>query len=171
MRSDPRRGSVAGERMNPGAVRVVECAASPVNDPAVRALWEEAGLQAPPLDHRGRWWVVEKPAGHPIAVAGSEVYGPHALLRSVAVHGAYRGMGIGTHLIAQVLEALRAAGVRCVYLVTESAEPFFGAWGFTRVERATLPPSIAATDQLMGACPVSAAVLRLCLDGGRRGPG
>jgi L-amino acid N-acyltransferase YncA len=145
------------------AVRIEARSAPPLDEAAVVDLWRDAALTPPPATALGPWWVARDGTGRPVGVAGSEVYGASALLRSVAVAAGERGRGAGRRLVATALDALAAAGVAEAYLVTEGARAFFAAWGFVAVERTTLPTAIAATEQLTGACPQSATVMRLAL--------
>jgi L-amino acid N-acyltransferase YncA len=129
----------------------------------VREIWEKAHLSPPSEIPLGPWWVAYDASDRAVAVAGSEVFGTVALLRSVAVQEGLRSLGIGTQLVSFALETLLSQGVEDVYLVTETAAHFFSAWGFRSVSRETLPTAIAKTDQLLRACPVSAEVMHLHL--------
>jgi len=77
------------------------------------------------IDEKGSW----------IGVAGYEMYGQSALLRSVAVDKASRNLGHGRLLVEGVLAHARKQGVRIVYLLTETAERYFSRLGFVPVGR------------------------------------
>jgi N-acetylglutamate synthase-like GNAT family acetyltransferase/protein-tyrosine-phosphatase len=96
-----------------------------------------------------------------VGTAALEVYGPDALLRSVAVDPGQRGGGLGRRLTRAVLEAARSRGVRRVFLLTETASGFFPRFGFAEVERASAPPSIRGTVEFASACPASARMMVL----------
>jgi amino-acid N-acetyltransferase len=86
------------------------------------------------------------------------------LLRSVVTRPDVRGSGVGAALTRAALRRVDEAGAP-VALLTESAEHWFPRFGFRPVERADLPPALAASEELRGACPVSAhALLRVPAD-------
>ncbi len=95
-----------------------------------------------------------------VAVQGEEIAGMAAferhtgcvLVRSVAVRDAYRSRGIGEALTEATLELARAVGARRAYLLTETAERFFGSLGFEPVPRPTVPPDVLASPLVQAAC-------------------
>jgi amino-acid N-acetyltransferase len=93
-------------------------------------------------------------------VAGVEVYGDSGLLRSVAVRADLRGTGLGQALSAAAVEAARTAGVRDLFLLTTTAEKFFLRLGFEPWGRGDVPAALAASEELRGACPAAAVVMR-----------
>ncbi|WP_110171567.1 arsenic resistance N-acetyltransferase ArsN2 [Luteitalea pratensis] len=99
--------------------------------------------------------------GSVIGVAGLEMYGDAALLRSVAVSSP--GGGVGTRLVEALLEQARQAGVGTVVLLTTTAAAFFPRFGFTEVTRDDVPAAVRASAEFQGACPASATVMRLAL--------
>jgi amino-acid N-acetyltransferase len=132
---------------------------------AVEALLMAQGL--PPAgvaDWLDRFWVAEGD-GAVVGVAGVELYGASALLRSVAVAPAWRGSGLGGLLTGRALEEAKAAGARDVYLLTTTADRYFPRHGFGWVARATVPEAVTASVEFQGACPASAVVMHRSLDG------
>lgn len=105
-----------------------------------------------------------------IACAGLEVYGDTAILRSVAVDPAYRGQGLGKQIVQAVLRTARLRTVATVYLLTQTAEPFFARLDFVRVERACVPPPLLASVQFTSMCPATTPVMRLSLHNGEAAP-
>ncbi|HYV01497.1 MAG TPA: GNAT family N-acetyltransferase, partial [Actinomycetota bacterium] len=77
-------------------------------------------------------------------------------LRSVAVRPELRGKGVGTLMVAGALRHARERGLSRVWLLTESAEPFFGRLGFRTVGRDDLPESIRTSRQVAEGCAPSA---------------
>jgi L-amino acid N-acyltransferase YncA len=98
-----------------------------------------------------------------VGTAALERYGKTALLRSVAVHPAERGTGLGQELVRRVLDQAYAEGIAQVVLLTNTAEVFFPRFGFARVERSQVPPEVLASAEFQGACPASAVIMRLDL--------
>ncbi len=93
-----------------------------------------------------------------------ELYGDDALLRSLVVAPAARGVGLGERLAEAALALARESSARRVWLLTTTAERFFPRFGFERLERGELPTELGASAELRGACPASAVAMRLDLD-------
>lgn len=106
-----------------------------------------------------RFWVAET-GGRVVGVAGIELYGDGALLRSVAVSPDWRGTGIGETLVNTALAAARKAGAREVFLLTTTAERYFPRLGFEDTSRDRVPPGVQASIEFREACPASAVVMR-----------
>ena len=90
-----------------------------------------------------------------------ELYGPAALLRSLAVTATRRGEGLGRRLTLAALALARRQGVDRVYLLTETAEGFFARFGFEPVERAAVDPAVKRSVEFTSACPASAVAMML----------
>lgn len=134
--------------------------ARPADKEAVIALLQQNQLPTDdlPVDLHG--FVVAREQGTPIGVAGLERTGPVALLRSVAVDSRYRGRQIAAHLIGQLLETARTAGLEEIYLITTSAGPYFERYGFQQVNRQDVPTDIQQTQQFSQLCPSSAIIMK-----------
>ena len=102
-----------------------------------------------------------------LGVAGLERYGPHALLRSVAVRADHQGRGIGQALARAMIERATVAGLETLTLLTTTAADFFPKLGFRPVTRDALPAALQASSQLRGMCSASATVMHLTLRHGR----
>jgi amino-acid N-acetyltransferase len=94
-----------------------------------------------------------------VGVAGLELCGTAALLRSVCVAESARGRGLGRQLCEEVEARARALGIRDLYLLTTTARQFFESRGFALVDRARAPESIRATGEFRSLCPSTAACL------------
>jgi amino-acid N-acetyltransferase len=105
-------------------------------------------------------FIVAKHEGELIGVAGLEVYGASALLRSVAVEDAWRGSGVGRTLIDRALDQARQAAIEDVYLLTTTAEHYFPRFGFSCVSRDEVRKEVRASVEFQDACPSSAVVMR-----------
>lgn len=127
--------------------------------PAVRALLTDARLVLEGLESLGSGLLVADQDGDVVGAVGLEVHGRDSLLRSLVVRPDLRGTGLGRRLTAAALAWARTRDLT-VWLLTETAEPFFAAQGFTRVARDTAPPGIVASHEFAKACPASAAFMR-----------
>jgi len=146
-------------------------AAAPADLPAVRTLLAEsdlpdAGLDAIFADHAGDF-VLAEAGGALVGVAGLEVRGDDALLRSVAVHPEWRAHGVGRDLVKRLVCMAEARGLRALYLLTMTAEHYFPRFGFEVIARGAVPAAIADTLEFRSACPASAvAMARPCTTAG-----
>jgi amino-acid N-acetyltransferase len=121
-------------------------------------------LQASGLPIRGvqEWlphFLVAEHEGDVVAVAGLELYGPSALLRSVGVRPEWRGSGLARHLVDRLLEQARERGTHDVYLLTTTAEHYFPRFGFACVSRDQVPERVKGSVEFTSACPASAVVM------------
>lgn len=97
--------------------------------------------------------------GQLAACAGLEVFGRHALLRSMAVQSPLRLKGVGRELCEAVEQRAREEGVQSLYLLTTTAESFFSKRGFERCLRDEVPEAVRNCAEFQSLCPQSAAVM------------
>lgn len=95
-----------------------------------------------------------------VGSAALELYGDDALLRSVAVAASHRDMGLGGRLVDAAVSLAREHGVTTLYLLTETAVPYFAARGFTPVDRQQITGPITNSVEFVSACPASAQAMR-----------
>jgi amino-acid N-acetyltransferase len=137
--------------------------ARPADRIAIDRLLEQTDL---PRVGIGEWlkhfWLAETD-GDVVGLAGLEMYGDAALLRSVVVVPAWRGSGLGARLVKDALERARQAGCEKVYLLTTTAERYFPRHGFVPITREEVPQSVQASVEFQGACPASAVIMRRTL--------
>jgi amino-acid N-acetyltransferase len=139
-------------------------AAVAADAPAIRALLSVAGLPSEDADPARQEFLVASRAGELVGCAAVEVRRRDALLRSVAVTPAARRQGLGDALVARILDHARALGVSTVWILTTTADPWFGRRGFAPVDRAAAPPAIAATSEFRSTCPAEARCMVRALD-------
>lgn len=128
---------------------------------AVETLLEASEL---PVVEVAEWldrYVVARDADRIVGVAGLEVHGSDGILRSVAVDPSHRGRGLGDRLTAAVIERARSEGLRRLYLLTTTAEDYFGRRGFRRIAREAASEDARKSVEFREACPASAAVMEL----------
>jgi len=94
-----------------------------------------------------------------IGVVGIEMYTDSGLLRSLAVHPAYRGTGFGSLLTRKIESFARRKGIKALYLLTMTAADFFTKIGYQVTQRENLPAAIRKTEEFKNLCPVSAKCL------------
>lgn len=135
--------------------------ATPDDEAPILRLLERLALPAAGVrDHLSRFLVAERD-GRLVGCVGVEHHGAHGLLRSVAVEPAHAGAGLGAALVARALDEARAAGLADVHLLTTTAAAWFPRFGFAVVPAGSLPTALDASAERRGACPDSAAAMRL----------
>jgi len=108
-------------------------------------------------------FVVARMGGELCGTAGMESFGAIALLRSVAVHPAWRGKGIASALCDELMRQARSTGVQQLFLLTTDAERFFRTLGFEALARDALPPEVRSTAQFRELCPQTAIAMTRAL--------
>ena len=129
------------------------------NDPALLALLKHAGLLTADLDEGA----AEYFAMGSVAFGGIVCFGVDGLLRSVVVAESARRGGKGRVVVNHLLSRARVHGMRDVWLLTETAEPFFAALGFEPRSRDTAPTAIQATSQFSKLCPSNSTLMHRSL--------
>jgi len=94
-----------------------------------------------------------------VGIVGLEVYGPVALLRSLAVDPAQRKHGLGKSLVDFAEVHAASLCVESLYLLTTTANAFFSRLGYSPASREEAPSSIKATSQFSGLCPASSVFM------------
>ncbi len=115
------------------------------------------------VDH---FWIAEAEE-RVVGVAGVELYGDGALLRSVGVEPEWRNSGLGARLVARAMAAAQEAGAREIFLLTTTADSYFPRLGFAVCGRDQVPAGVRGSVEFREACPASATVMRRPLDAAR----
>lgn len=104
-------------------------------------------------------FLVAESDGRVVGTIGLEARSPYGLLRSAAVDPSRHGAGIGTGLVARLLEEARSRGLAALYLFTPSAAPFFERHGFVPTTRDAIPAELRTTGQFTHSCGASAVTM------------
>lgn len=131
--------------------------------PEVRALLQSLHLPDGDLGGARQAFVIARDGSELIGCVGLETCGEDALIRSLAVAPRLQGSGIGSALHTRALEEAERRGTKALYLLTTTAEWFFAARGYVRIERSTVPPLVAATAEFAALCPATAVCMRRAL--------
>lgn len=126
----------------------------------VREMLQAADLPYGDIDHHSvaRFYLLVE-AGQPIALAGLELHGDAALLRSLVVIPGQRGKGLAKQLLDFICAEARAAGARQLYLLTVGAADYFRRLGFLDLARERAPAAIRNTREFAQLCPERALLL------------
>ena len=135
---------------------IIECPP----ESAVRRLLEEAELPTSDITpEKLKTFFAYESDGELQGVVGLELYGTVGLLRSLVVSPRKRSKGLGSALVAYAEGVAQANGIICLYLLTMTAEHFFGRLGYETVSREAAPPEIIATSEFSDICPVSSTFM------------
>lgn len=128
----------------------------------VRPALRDAGLPSDDLSDAAMVFQLDDAAG-PVGWAALERHGGEALLRSVVILEGRRGRGAGTELIEKIVDVASGEGVDRLWLLTETAAPFFAGLGFARIDRAQASEAIRRSSEFSSVCPASADCMTLTL--------
>ena len=92
-------------------------------------------------------------------VIGMDNYGNAGLLRSAIVTKAHRNNGIATALVNQLFDYARQQHVSTLYLISNTAEKYFGKRGFRKIARNEVPEAVLQSKEFNGLCPASAVIM------------
>jgi amino-acid N-acetyltransferase len=96
---------------------------------------------------------------HLIGVAGLEILGKEALLRSLAVAPHARGKGLGKQLTAKAEQHAQNSHVDSLFLLTLTAAEFFKKLGYQVIKREDAPATLQSTTEFQSICPASATCM------------
>lgn len=135
-------------------------AAKPKDLSSICELLASARLPTAGVDeHLDRFSVVEA-EGAIVGVGGIEIHGSAALLRSLVVAPAFQGRGLASRICDHLERIAPLHGVDCLYVLTETAAPFFAKRGYAVISRETAPPEIAGSQEFSEICPDSAVFMQ-----------
>jgi amino-acid N-acetyltransferase len=131
--------------------------------PEILALLEECGLPKEGLATHLSTTLVARLGKEIVGCSALELYQEFALLRSVAVKSPFRKRGLALKLTRAALDLAKRYKVTNVYLLTETASPFFSKVGFMRVPRSDAPENIQRSTEFTTLCPDTATVMAISL--------
>ncbi len=126
---------------------------------AIRDLLEASGLPTGDIEQRAIRFLGSRDDHGLAAVVGLELFGKVGLLRSLAVRPDIRGTGLGGTLVGAAEELSAQHGIVELFLLTTTAEPFFGKRGYSRHDRGSAPAPIRDTPEFSDLCPSTAAFM------------
>lgn len=129
----------------------------------IEKLLKESHLPLAGVEAHLNHFLVARENGAIVGAIGLEVYGKDGLLRSLAVRPSARSRGIGNALYLHLVEQARLRGIQRLILLTTTADAYFEARGFKRIDRNVVTGGLTASEQFTGACPASAICMELIL--------
>lgn len=106
------------------------------------------------LNHQDFWGLFD--SDQLVGIGALEIKGASALLRSLAIDKNWQNNGLGKQLLNKLFEAAKSAEIKHLYLLTETAAPFFENNNFKIINRSQVPTEIANTEEFKSICPSSA---------------
>lgn len=94
-----------------------------------------------------------------LGTIGLERYDKIGLLRSLAVADDFKNQGIGARLVEFLFQYCTREGISDLYLMTTTAYQYFPRYGFTTINRDTIPNSIRQTSEFSSLCSTEAVVM------------
>ncbi len=131
--------------------------------PSIRSWLESASLPTEGIENHLATFFVAELHSHVIGAMGLERYDGTSLLRSAVVAPEHRGLGVGSALYEAVLSRARLLGIPRLLLFTTTAESYFHARGFRRVDVSTIAGPVTLSVEFRGACPSTATSMVLDL--------
>lgn len=130
----------------------------------IRQLLAAAGLPYDDIHTHLHNFLVARQDDAMVGAVGLEIYGELGLLRSLVVASSSQGNGVGRMLFDTIMAYARMRRVRALYLLTTTADRFFGKLGFTVVDRNKLPEAIRKTNEFLKLCPTNAVCMTRRID-------
>ena len=129
--------------------------------PSIRELLAGDGLPVDDLDAScmGRFIVAVDSRGGVQGAVGLEALGRVALLRSLVVAPDQRGRGLGGRLVDRLESEAASQGAAELWLLTNTARPYFLARGYRDRSREEAPAAIVATREFSSLCPGDASLM------------
>ncbi len=127
--------------------------------PAALELLKKNGLPADDISGATHLFVLSDKE-EVMGTVALEYSGENGLLRSLCVADKIRNKGAGWQLVQFIEEYARERGVTNLYLLTTTADHYFGKRGFAVMNRQGLPDTIKQTSEFASVCPSSAIVIK-----------
>ncbi|MGQ0737799.1 MAG: arsenic resistance N-acetyltransferase ArsN2 [Bacteroidota bacterium] len=128
--------------------------------PAIIELLKENKLPVEDIAPGQQLFWMAKAGDTVAAVIGLEQYGAYGLLRSMATRSSFQNKGMATALVNELFQYAKGAGLKEIYLLTETAEKYFEKKGFRMVRRDEVPEPLKASKEFSHLCPSSAVVMK-----------
>ena len=133
--------------------------ATPPMRAEIIALLQSQQLPVEDLPSQLTDFFVAQEDGKLIGLIGMEQYDEYGLLRSMVVHPDFRNQQIAAALVDTLEQRATAAGIKALYLLTETAAEYFSKKGFSTVQRELVPDAVKVSTEFSHVCPVSATVM------------
>jgi N-acetylglutamate synthase-like GNAT family acetyltransferase/SAM-dependent methyltransferase len=153
---------VAGRKPAADEKIVTRVESATANDfPAISHLLQKSNLPAEGVKEILDSTLVARQNGNLVGVIGLERYNGDGLVRSFAVAPNWRGRGVGKELGTALLQRAVAAGVRKVYLLTNTIRELAARHGFREIPRDEVPAAVRESVEFrLNCCDTAVAMER-----------
>ncbi len=128
--------------------------------PAIIQLLDECKLPYSDIMPEKQHFVVTEIDQQIIGCAGYEAYNQNGLFRSLAVKPLYRNMMIAHTMIDKIFALAQEQGIKEFFLLTTTADKFFGKLGWEMINRNDVPENIGSTTEFSSICPSVAICMK-----------
>ncbi len=133
---------------------------------AIQGLLSQCGLPSGDLSSEGlEGFFVAMAERDLVGVAGIEMAGRFALLRSAAICPGFRSAGLGRRLLAACEALALERGIRALYLIAndDAAAQYFARCGYCLIDRQRVPVPLTHLAEFTHLCPQTHPCLRTIL--------
>ncbi len=153
--------SCSGNSTSLEAVDFINYRTATVEDlPAIIQLLDECKLPYSDVMPGKQHFVVAEIDQQIIGCAGYEAYNQNGLFRSLAVKPLYRNMMIAHTMIDNIFALAQEQGIKEFFLLTTTADKFFGKLGWEMINRNDVPENIGSTTEFSSICPSAAICMK-----------
>ena len=145
--------------MNAGGPQLFSLPLATWERDGLKAALKKAGLPYGDIEAPGRYFWRFEEDDVPVGFGGIEVHGEIAVLRSLVILPPVRRHGLGSAITAVLEGEAVALGGRTLYLLTTDEAPFFAHQGFQPCSLDTVPPAVAACEELAASHPGAVTVM------------
>lgn len=135
--------------------------ASPEGSESIIALLKDYDLPTQDIGFSNIEFYTTKDDEDLVACVGLEMFGDIALLRSLAVRRNSAHKGVGSKLVNFILKESSAKKLKSLFLLTETAAPFFEKLGFITIERNSVPDAIQCSKEFSELCADTAVCMKI----------
>jgi amino-acid N-acetyltransferase len=128
--------------------------------PAIIQLLDECKLPHSDIVPEKQHFIVAEIDRKIIGCAGYEAYNQNGLFRSLAVKPLYRNMSIAQTMIDYIFALAKEQGIKEFFLLTTTADKFFGKLGWEIINRNDVPENIGSTTEFSSICPSVAICMK-----------
>jgi len=130
---------------------------------SAKQLLQENELPFEDIDEHLDHFLKFEQESHLAGIIGMENCGNSGLLRSLVVSEAFRDQGIASQLVSSLEKYAIDGGFKSLFLLTTTAESYFGRKGYQQIKREEVPNEIQSTKEFSTLCPSSAVCMKKVL--------
>jgi len=134
--------------------------------PSILSLLKQCSLPTEDIPRENQIFWVMKNEREITGVIGLENYNPFSLLRSFAVHPAFRGKNLGAGLLYHAVEQADKLGMESLYLCTNTAARYFEKHQWIYIRKESVSSAVLQSEEFRSDWPDSTSCMFLPLKNG-----